>query len=621
MSVRRALSRSVLIVVVIVVIILIGVGAYVAVSTSSSSTTSLTSSSTSTLSSSASSSSSSQSASTSSSQSSTSPTSNGTLVIDVSTDKGAPGDPMTVQFGPDTGTVQTEVYEGLVAQAFNGSIVPDLAVNWTVNSPTDYLFNLRQGVLFQDNTQFNASAVVFSFDRILNNTASVRYGSISDIANITATSNYQVEIKLHNASSDFLDNLALGVGIVSPTAVAKDGSQFGSQYAVGTGPYNFVQWVQNDHITLQANPLYWGPKPTIQTIRINIVPDPTVRALQLQNGQAQLVELNAQEAQSLSSQKGIQVLVGKPNEFITVSIDIDPNYTITPLLNPLVRQAINYAINRSAIVQYIELGYAQPAVGPIPPAVQDAWNPNLQIYPFNGNITMAKQLLTEAGYPNGFSVSILTGSFTTDYLQVTEAVAADLQQAGINATINSQSFSTAAGLLLDGNGTWSLGFHDWGGTGTLSANGIMGEFYNQNDIGYFQWNLQHIRDSNLTAMLNQLSQANESQIMPLSNAIQTRILQQAYGAILYYPDVLEGATSNVMNYNIHPNPFYGYVIYDPILGANVQLTNQGSSSVSVPLFGLLAVEATFSTTLALIFVSVMAAMSRKLSPSLSRRLL
>ena len=206
MSVRSALSRTVLIVIVVVVIILIAVGAYVAVSGTSSSTTSVTSasSSSSSTSSSQSSSTSTSQSSSSSSQSSVSPTTNGTLVIDVSTDKGAPGDPMTVQFGPDTGTVQTEVYEGLVAQAFNGSIVPDLAVNWTQNSPTDYIFNLRQGVVFQDDTPFNASAVVFSFHRILNNTASVRYGDISDIATITATSNSQVEIKLKNATPIFL---------------------------------------------------------------------------------------------------------------------------------------------------------------------------------------------------------------------------------------------------------------------------------------------------------------------------------------------------------------------------------------------------------------------------------
>jgi len=521
---------------------------------------------------------------------------------------------MFVQFGPITGTVQDEVYEGLTAQAFNGSIVPDLAVNWTEKTATDYVFNLRQNVLFQDGTPFNASAVVYNFDRLLNNSASPRYGTVSYISNVTANGNYQVEFKLKSVSSDFLRDLALGEGIASPSAIEKYGSSFGSQYAVGTGPYDFVTWVQNDYVELQANPLYWGPKPAIKTIMIDVVPTDSVRLLQLESGQAQLVELNAQDAQSIQNKSGLKVLIGKPNEFITISMNLNSNYTNPALLNPLVREAINYAINRSQIVQYVELGYAQPGIGPIPPAVQDAWNPSVQVYPFNGNITEAKLLLAKAGYASGLSLSILTAGFTEDYLQVTEAVQADLEQAGISVSINSQSFSTAAGILLAGNGTWSLGFHNWGGTG-LSAYGLVGEFYNEADIGYFNWNLQQIRDSNLTNMLNELAVANESQILPLSNAIQTRILQQAYGAILYYPDVLEGATGSVQNYNIHPNPFYGYVIFNPVIGADVTLgSSSSSSSVGVSLLPTALISAMATSTM--LIATFAAGISRKLTTAM-----
>jgi len=600
----KAISRTLIIVIIVIVILIVAGGAYYAtLAGSTTTTTKSTSSSTSSTTSMVSESSSSTSASKSSSGG---PQYGGTLTIDVSTDKGAPGEPMTVQEGPITGTVQQEVYDGLTAIGYNSIPVPDLAVNWTMKSSTDYVFNLRQNVQFQDGTQFNASAVVFSLNRILNNNASVRYGQISDITKVTATSNYQVEITLNNASADFLSDLAVGVGIVSPTAVQKYGAQFGSQYAVGTGPYDFVQWVQNDHITLQANPNYWGPKPYIQTIRINVVPDASVRALQLQSGQAQIVELNPQEAQRLQGVSGYNIQIGKPNEFITISIDVDPKYTISPLLNPMVRQAINYAINRSAIVQYVLLGYGVAGIGPVPPAVQDAWNPSLAIYPAGGDINKAKALLAQAGYSKGFNVQILTASFTPDYLQVTQIVAQDLQNAGINATIDSESFSTAAGILLQGNGTWSLGFHDWGGIGILSANGIMSEFYNQNNIGTFQWNLQHIRDANLTALLGQLGQASASQVKPLSDKIQTIILNQGYGAILYYPDVLQGTTNNVQNYTIHPNPWYGYVIFNPVIGAGVWLGSSSSSAGVAPtaIIPALVMMSLLSSTTLVAFVAL-----------------
>jgi peptide/nickel transport system substrate-binding protein len=551
---RKAISRVAVIVIAVVIIVIV-VGAAVALASFKSTTNSSTTN---------------------------GPKFGGTLTIDTTTEKGAPGDPANVQEGGSVALVQTEVYEGLTAMSFNGVPVPDLATNWTVVSPTDYIFSLRQGVKFQDGTPFNASAVIFSFQRILNNTASPRYGQASIIANMTALSNYKVEFKLHHPSSDFLESLAVGEGIVSPSAVLKDGSAFGSQFAVGTGPYDFVSWTENQKIVLQANPNYWGPKPYIQTIIQNIVPDATTRALQLQTGQAQLVDLTPQEAQRLTNSTGLKVLTGAPNEFITISIDVDPKYTIAPLLNPLVRQAINYAINRSAIVDDVELGYAVPGIGPIPPSVQSFYNTSLRLYPANGNITEAKHLLAEAGYPNGFSVTILTGPFTQDYAQVTQVVASDLQAAGISATINSESFTTEAGTLLAGNGTWSLAFHDWGGIGLPDAYGMMGEFYSQDQIGPFLWNLQHIRDSNLTNMLNELGNATSTpQAVTLSNEIQTRILQQGYGAILYYPDVLQGVSSSVQNYTIHPNPWYGYVIFDPVIGAGVWLsTATGTAGLS-----------------------------------------
>jgi peptide/nickel transport system substrate-binding protein len=507
-------------------------------------------------------------------QSSTGPVYGGTLVIDVSTDKGPPGDPMTVQEGPITGTVQQEVYEGLTAIDFNGNVVPDLATNWTELSPTDFIFSLRQNVYFQDGTPFNSSAVVFSFTRILNNTQSPRYGQVSNIQSVKALGNYKVEFKLKEPDANFLESLAIGEGIVSPTAVAKYGNQFGSQYAVGTGPYKFIEWVQNDHVTLQANQNYWGQKPYIQTVIIRVVPDPSTRVLQLLSGQAQVIELTPDQAKRLSGQQGAQVVVGPPNEFITISINVDPKYTIQPLLNPLVRQAINYAINRTAIVNNLLFGYAVPGIGPVPPSVLNCWNPSLQVYPPKGDPAKAKQLLVQAGYQNGFNVKILTAPFTANYLQVTEAVASDLQKIGINASIDQESFSVAAGQLLSGNGTWQLAFHDWGGIGIPSAYGFMGEFYNENNIGYFQWNLQHIRDDNLTSMLLQLRQTEDPvRQKQLCDSIQSRILSQAYGAILYYPDVLHGVATTVKNYKVHPNPWYGFVVFNPVIGAGVWLSS------------------------------------------------
>ena len=307
------------------------------------------------------------------------------------------------------------------------------------------------------------------------------------------------------------------------------------------------------------------------------MPDPTVRALDLQAGQAQIVELNPQGAQIVSGRDGIQVIKGSERQFNTISINLDPRYSIAPLMDVRVRQAINYAINRSALVQYVLLGYGDPAIGPTPSSIANAWNESLKVYPFNSDDAKAKQLLTEAGYPNGFNVKILTAEFNPNFLQVTEVVAADLKKVGINATIDQESFSTAATLLLSGNQTWSMAFHDWGGN-LPTAYAVMGQFFNPADIGYFNWNLQHVNDSVLQTDLNQLQAADASQVLAISSRIEARIINQAYGALLYYPQVLAGATSNVHGFGIPPSPWWGYAIFMPEIGAEVWLSSGTSSS-------------------------------------------
>ena len=551
---RPGLSRSVIAVVVVLLIVVAGAGAYyfVAYGGGNSSTTTLPTTSTSTV----------------------VPT--GTITIGFSQDKGAPGDPATmVGGGPITGTAQNEVYEGLVAEDYQGKIVPDLATSWVQNSPTDYTFTLRQGVQFQDGTPFNASAVVFNFNRFLNS-SSPRYAVVSTIGNVTALSNYQVEFKLKTPTSDFFDRLTQYTGIASPTAVMKYGSQFGSVYAVGTGPYNFVEWVQNDHITLKANPNYWGPKAPILNIIEKVVPDASVRLLQLTSGQTQIIELAPQEAKQLSTQTGYQVLTGLANRAVMLSFNLHANSTSCPvLLNPLVRQAINYAINRTALVKFLELGYASPGIGAIPPAYTDAWDPSVNVYPFNGNVTMAKQLLTQAGHPNGISVTIETAPFTSDFLQVTEAVGQQLQAAGINATIKSVAFSTIAGDLLAKNPTYCIGYQDWGGSPATATGDLVPRY----STGNF-WNIPHISDAQLDGMLTQFAAANPSQIHTLSSQIQAYILQKAYDAVLFYPSVIHGvSTSATSGYQVHPSFWWGVMIFDPVIGANVQLTHTGQASM------------------------------------------
>lgn len=181
------------------------------------------------------------------------------------------------------------------------NVGPGLATSWKISKNGKvYTFSLRKGVKFQDGTPFNAGAYIKDLDRLVNpqnpnyvlKQAGVQsfieftYGLVKSYK---ATGPYTVQITLKQPFGPFLSSLAMvWSGVMSPTAVSKGGNAGVLQHPVGTGPYRFVEWVKNDHITLQANPSYWGHKPAVKRLTFQIVPDASVRVLKLQRGEAQI---------------------------------------------------------------------------------------------------------------------------------------------------------------------------------------------------------------------------------------------------------------------------------------------------------------------------------------------
>ena len=194
------------------------------------------------------------------------------------------------------------IYDSLVVQALDGSVKPWLATEWTVSPDgKSYTFQLRKDVKFQDGTPFNAEAVKYNYDRILdpatkaaNSRALIRPYESSEVID-----EYTVKLNLSTPSSAFLGNLSQAlVAIVSPTAAKKYGDQFGKN-PVGTGPFKFVEWKENDGITVERNPDYaWGPAlvknqaaPYLDRLTFKIVPEEATRIGSVQGGQLLAAEV------------------------------------------------------------------------------------------------------------------------------------------------------------------------------------------------------------------------------------------------------------------------------------------------------------------------------------------
>ncbi len=288
-------------------------------------------------------------------------------------------------------------------------IVPGLAESWTISKDgLQYTFKLRRGITFHDGTPLNAEAVKFSIERQINpNHPAYKLGKypfanffFGNVKAVEVLSEERVAFLLNEARASFIAVLAQGAAsIVSPTAVMKWGPDYPT-HPVGTGPFRFASWDRGQRVVLEKNPTYWKyPVKVERVIYRPIVED-----------QARLTELLTGT---------LDVIVGVPADFVS---QLEQNAKITllkqvgahvwylgmnnqkkPFDDKRVRQALNYAVNKDAIVKDVLKGTGAASRGPVLPGTWGA-DPALKAYPYDPE--RAKKLLAEAGYPSGFSTTL-----------------------------------------------------------------------------------------------------------------------------------------------------------------------------------------------------------------------
>ncbi len=330
------------------------------------------------------------------------------------------------------------------------AIEPVLATSWTVSPDgRTYTFKLRQGVKFQDGTEFNADAVRANIDRWLDpevRNPSRYYWDAIDANRIDTPDPYTVVLHLRRPDPTLLEKLATTAAeIVSPTAVKKldNGKIALGPVDAGTGPYVFKEWVHGDHITLVRNPTYWGRKPYFDQVVFRVVPNAGTRETMLRAGDVQMAfEPPAPDLRALRRDPSLRVIEGPSDRDIFIGL----NNLYGPLKDVRVRQALNYAINKNAIIDSVLFGLGNVLQSPTTPFEFGYAQIQRGGWPFNP--AKAKQLLAEAGYPNGFAVSLRTptGRYIQDY-QFAQAIAAQLANVGVRANVQTADWPTYIGWL------------------------------------------------------------------------------------------------------------------------------------------------------------------------------
>ncbi|MEM6050951.1 glutathione ABC transporter substrate-binding protein GsiB [Erwinia sp. P7711] len=307
-----------------------------------------------------------------------------------------------------------------------------------------YTIKLRSGIKFQDGTDFNAEAVKVNLDRASNPDNHLkRYNLFKSVATTEVIDPTTVKITLKQPFSAFINTLASpAAAMISPTALKKYGKEIGF-HPVGTGPFELETWNQTDFVKVKKFAGYWKKGyPKLDTITWRPVVDNNTRAAMLQTGEANFAFPVPYEQAKLLEKNTKLDLVTSPS---IMQRYISFNVTQKPFDNPKVREAINYAINRQALVKVAFAGYATPATGIVPPAIQYS-----QAYPApEYNPAKARQLLKEAGYPNGFTTTLWSSHNHSTAQKVLQFTQQQLAQVGIKAKVTAMDAGQRAAEVED----------------------------------------------------------------------------------------------------------------------------------------------------------------------------
>lgn len=372
----------------------------------------------------------------------------------------------------NSGQVVVNMYDTLVrwSPTHAGTLVADLATHWAHNkAATTYTFTLRSNAKFSDGTPVTASSVVFSFQRILDpKNPYYKYGPFpfasfffGNIQSVQAISAHKVEFKLKKPEASFVQSLSVDTAaIVNPNAVKKYGKAF-AQHGGGSGPFMLVSWKKGVSLTLKPNPYYWGPKAKLKQLVFIPITASATRSSDLQSGAVNLViNPNPNALASLKKQGFKTSAVPGPHIWY-----IGLNLKQKPFNNLLVREALNYAINRKAITQGILYNTGLPADQPLAP-MQLGYNHHVNHYHYNP--TKAKALLAKAGYPHGFTTTLLvptSGSGMQNPKSMGTAIQGYLQAIGVTVKIKEMDWGTFlntvhAGAVKSHLGMWELSWMD-----------------------------------------------------------------------------------------------------------------------------------------------------------------
>ncbi|RLL47899.1 glutathione ABC transporter substrate-binding protein [Oceanobacillus piezotolerans] len=442
--------------------------------------------------------------------------------------------------------VQANIFESLTKQDQNMEVQPSLAESWEEIDEVTWEFKLREGVTFHDGSEFNAEVVKANIERLLDpEVASPRVFLYEMISKIEVVDDYTVRFVTEYPFSPLPAHLAhSGGGMVSleqieaDYAAMEEGEEPGSVIngnPIGTGFFKFDEWRPGELLRLVRNDDYWGEPAKLDSVTFKVVDETLTRVAELETGEAHIADpISPNNIAQIEATDGIHV-----SQQGSVSLSyVGFNMEKEPFNDPLVRQAINMAIDKEQIINGIYEGVGTPAIGPLAPDVlgYDPDAPGLEYDP-----DKARELLAEAGYENGFSTTLWTND-NQERMDAATNIQAQLAEFGIEVEI--EVVEWGAYLEQTANGEHDMFILGWS-TVTGDADYGLYPLFHSNNVGE-PGNRTFTKDPELDELLDHARQEGDPETrQQLYSEIQVLLTDIAPMLYIHHQDFLLGVSDKV----------------------------------------------------------------------------
>ena len=444
------------------------------------------------------------------------------------------------------------LFDSLVFPEADGTFTPALAESWeTSEDGRTVTFTLRQGVTFHNGEALTADDVVFSWETYRQDV--VTYASNWSIASsVEKIDDFTVAVSTEEPNALLLPYISTAWSIIPMDYYNEVGAAGFAENPVGTGPFMLEEWIKGDSITVVANPNYWREGyPKLERVIFKFMPESATRIAAVQTGEIDISpRLTTEDAQGLLGAADVQIIRYPVNRVYYLAFNNITTGLDTPIMEPAVRRALQYAVNVDAIIDTLFDGYATRAVGFVGP--EDLGFDSAEPIPYDPD--QARSLLAEAGYPDGFTVNMACPDGAYAHInEVCEIIRQNLNEVGVTGDLE----------IMESNAYWELEatqalpplFVDsWSNQLTEAYPRLQGAL-NEGDsyANFYTDEIQNMLDTIATTV-------DVEERAALYGDLQQLMRDDPPFVYLYFPEAFEAIRTRVQNY--HPRGAEQYYLWD-----------------------------------------------------------